>query len=681
MTVYASARLDGDVENTIMARELAVRYELATGPGSTVADKLEALVLLGWRVLVDRRWVGSKRTTIDALLVGPGGVVVIDVRDWHDVRVDRGSIYCGHECYDDETALLRSVTDRVQETLRDHGVTRQALRSVWVYAGKRVDAYAQQVHLVGEADLATWVSSLTRRLEDNEIDTIAAVLERDFVPHAASSPLATRAAEARERGRGLGPSVAMDLDGLTTAITLSAMASPVERWMTFLAPDQLGSVTTSWDGPVLVTGPAGSGKTVVGLHRAAYLAQRNAAPVLFVAPTAALPAVVRSLASRLAPNDTGITVTSLVDLATGLVEQAGTRPHLDARQLSIAFMSAWMSVGRGGPLSQVDERASYWQEEIDQMVKGRGITELTDYLASPRTGRRVALDQSAREAVWRLYVEYQRRLEKTRQHDVNDVLVQARDLVRSGAVTTGWSAVVVDNAEDVSVVGLQLLHALAGDGPDRLFVLGDGRQSVVSGGGALADAGIDVAGRVVELRSNRRSSADLLALAGEAVLGDSYVDLDGGVRPHVAGLALRRRGPAPEVVRLADPAALCAAMVDRLVAIAELPGVGWGDVAVLVHDAADLATLRSVLMRAALPVVDLVDFDGATDRVVVGTVDQAKGLGFDHVLMPGLVTESPAQPGENEDAHGERIERRRREEYVAMTRARHGLWLGYVDPA
>ena len=106
-----------------------------------------------------------------------------------------------------------------------------------------------------------------------------------------------------------------------------------------------------------------------------------------------------------------------------------------------------------------------WQEEIDHVVKRRG-DHRARRLPGPRARpwRRVPLDEAQRTAVWRVLTE-ERRLAKSKVHDLNDVLVLARDLVRGGVVRPSYSAVVVDNVEDLSLVCLELVHLLAGDGP------------------------------------------------------------------------------------------------------------------------------------------------------------------------------------------------------------------------
>ena len=171
--------------------------------------------------------------------------------------------------------------------------------------------------------------------------------------------------------------------------------------MTFLTPEQVALVRTSWEGPGLIQGAAGSGKTVVGLHRAAYLAERHSAPILYVTPTDATAAVLSGLLGRLAPQvRDAVVFTTLLDLAGAIVEQSGARVQLDARQASIVFMAAWMAKGRGGPLCQVEERAAYWQEEIDHVIKARGVLDLEAYCALERTDRHTTLDRPQREAMW-----------------------------------------------------------------------------------------------------------------------------------------------------------------------------------------------------------------------------------------------------------------------------------------
>src|SRR4051794_3746376 len=80
------------------ARDQAARYDVASRTERSVGGRLTALEQLGWRVLADRRWAGSKRANVDFLLVGPGGVVVVDVKAWRALEVINGSIFCGEEC-------------------------------------------------------------------------------------------------------------------------------------------------------------------------------------------------------------------------------------------------------------------------------------------------------------------------------------------------------------------------------------------------------------------------------------------------------------------------------------------------------------------------------------------------------------------------------------------------------
>ena len=150
--------------------ERARRYELAQRTELSVEGSLRALTTLGWRVLADRRWAGSRRGNVDFLLIGPGGVVVVDVKAWRALQLRGGSVFCEDECRDDEVSKLLSLTDRVQDSVSLLGLTPQALHPVMVFAGRRLQERTQRVHLVGEGDIAGWIGRLTDRLDKEQVD-------------------------------------------------------------------------------------------------------------------------------------------------------------------------------------------------------------------------------------------------------------------------------------------------------------------------------------------------------------------------------------------------------------------------------------------------------------------------------------------------------------------------------
>jgi superfamily I DNA/RNA helicase len=405
--------------------------------------------------------------------------------------------------------------------------------------------------------------------------------------------------------------------------------------------------------------------------------------VLFTSYVNSLGPVFRGLFTRLAPELTSrVDFASVHQVAVRLLHQAGVTVSVDLAGLDRCWNLAWAATHHDGVLDGLGQSPRYWLDEIAHVIKGRGITDVDTYAGLNRVGRHMSLKPAHREAVWRLYTEYERRRTENGLTDWDDVLTQALHVVRTATVETAWDAVIVDEVQDLSCTGLQLLHALGGDGPDGLLLVGDGQQAVYPGGFTLAEAGISVAGRAVVLDRNYRNRADILRHALAMLGEDAFDDLDPApADPHRQVHTTRPGGMIAHVTAV-DPASQEMALLQHLENLRHDQGARYGDTAVLVATNRAVDHWSRALRTAGVPTILLTDYDGrTTDSVKVGTFERGKGLDFAHVVIPDADrTPGPRRRHESEDAYAERARLERRRFYVGITRARDTLWLGTTQP-
>ncbi|WP_336921019.1 UvrD-helicase domain-containing protein [Aquipuribacter sp. SD81] len=664
--------------------ERAARFEAAERGEVSVAATLHALEGYGWRVLADRQWPRSA-ANIDLLLVGPGGVVVVDVKRWAEPRVEAGRLYRGDA---DETPMLTALLDTaagvVADALGDLGYAPAAVAVAAVLAGHRLPATeVSGAVVVGEAEVAPWLLRRGRRLATRDVDRVVGHLETAFPPHRTSGRRASRTTVAPPRPRPKPqPDTAdlFDVTALADADRAAAASSPIERWMTWLHPDQAPLVTRAFHGPARLSGPAGTGKTVVALHRAALAARQPGARVLLASFVRTLPVVLGTLVGRLTDGaDESVEASSVHGWARAFLRERRVHHRLDADRADTAFAQAWLAVGKRTALASLPVLPPYWQEEIEYVIKGRGIDRFEDYAALDRVGRRTPLRLEHRQAVWDVYCAYQETMAAAGRHDFADVLRLARDELRAHPLEQPYTAVVVDEVQDLTLVGVQLLHALVGDRTDGLLLVGDSTQALYPGGFRLKEAGVDVVGRSVRLGRNYRNGAAILAHV--ATVAATPVDLDettSGEATDTAGAVATRDGGAVHTVTAASAPTLDQALLRRLVDTI-VGGARCGDCAVLVPGNRDVGRWLGLLRGAGQPAVPLTSYDGTpVDAVKVGTVHRAKGLEFAHVVVLDTHPLPPRKSAESDEAYAERAEEWQRRLHVALTRARDTLWCGRI---
>lgn len=470
------------------------------------------------------------------------------------------------------------------------------------------------------------------------------------------------------------------------------LSKPIEDWMIFLHPEQRAITSRHFEGPAQVRGAAGTGKTVVGLHRAAWLAKRNrelgeTLPILVTTYIRSLPPVLEALYLRLPETTAGEVEFVHIDrLANQICSAGGERRATDSKVINRAFASAHKQVVVDGtPLAGAGFSRQYLKDEIAAVIKGRGISTLEEYRALRRTGRRAPMGAQQREQVWTLKEEWDAEMAKRGNVDFPDVVHRARDLARATAARR-YSAIIVDEAQDLTLVGLQLLRALVNgsaqdDRANGLMLLGDGAQRIYTGGFTLGQAGLEVRGRSTVLKTNYRNTAEIVG-AAMTVAGDAEVDdLGETFRRGDATVYTLRRSRKPLLFECASFEDQLREVWDSVTALTEGDHFSTGDIGVLLPTNRMVKQTLRYFREAGLSAQDLARYEGRpNDLVKVGTYHRAKGLEFKVVFLPGLsdgmfpvAADIGAGPEEAAEAESLAVSQL----FVAMTRARDLLVVLY----
>ena len=663
------------------AEQRAGRFEVAHRTEAETAKLLAPLAGIGYHLLADRRWPGSSTANVDMVVVGSSGVWIVDTKAWREVAIDADRITRGQEDVTDDVARLADVSWETEKVLAEVGLAPGEVHAVVALAGKKgVEARVASVDIVGTHDLIRHVTRPKARLSPKRVDEVLAAVIAYFpvMDGAAASTqqvIIPQTVIPREPDPQPEP---VDQDELDQQLLDGILEAPIEEWMASLDPAQAKLVRRSFNGPARIRGAAGTGKTVVGLHRAAYLARSTGGRILFTTYIRTLPAVLESLLKRLAPEMVGrVDFVNVHAFATRLLKERGIAFRTPGREAQLAFADAWNAISASSPLKATRFTRRYWEEEISHVIKGRGLTHFDEYAELPRVGRKHRLTVDDRQAVWDLYEVYSTGLRERGCCDWEDVILLARDALREVPLDR-YDAVIVDEAQDLSCAMVSLLHSLVGDRSDGLTLIGDGQQTIYPGGYTLGEVGISLAGRGVVLDVNHRNTAEILEFAKQMVADDQFVDIEGvdGVGDSVS--AVTRSGPQPGINHFRSRAEHDDALLARVEEVLRLVGTGRGDVGVLTATNPQADKVMALLADAGVPTVSLKNYAGkSSDMVRVGTIKRAKGLEFKQVLLPYVPAKLLADPPATEsESAKERRELDRRELYVGMTRARDGLWVG-----
>lgn len=461
----------------------------------------------------------------------------------------------------------------------------------------------------------------------------------------------------------------------------AALDAPFERWAIFLHPAQRATVEREYTGPVRVVGSAGTGKTVVALHRVVRLLDENRAERILLTTFSAPLAQTLEVKLALLLGDRQnfrdrVTVASFETAAHELVTLAtGHTPYrVDTPTLRAIVIKAAEELGVTEFSSQF--LVSEWEHVIDAWQ----LQTLDEYAAVPRMGRKNRLGAKQRERLWRVFERVTNELLKKRLTTAATIFSQAAEL-HGARDTKPYDFIVVDEAQDLGVPELRFLVAISSARPDALFFAGDIGQRIFQQPYSWRGLGVDVRGRSYTLKVNYRTSHQIRR-AADWLLPKSVRDVD-GIQDNRQGTVSVFDGPEPILHLVDDAEAERAAAVRFLQAIAD-EGIEPSEIGIFVRSEAELPRARAVVAAAGL------EYRSSTDRprpgaALLGTMHLAKGLEFRAVLLIACDEDVLPLPERLQDVADEFeldevMATERQLLYVAATRARDRLYVLGLSP-
>lgn len=458
-----------------------------------------------------------------------------------------------------------------------------------------------------------------------------------------------------------------------------ALDYPWEKWTIFLHPGQRQLVERDFAGPARVAGTAGTGKTIVALHRAVFLARANPeSRVLLTTFSDALASALETKLRRLISNEPMLGERIEIESMDATGERF-YRLHFGPPQfVTAAVLSELLTAAAGGTKFTLSFLLSEWHQIVDAWH----LETWDQYREVSRLGRKTRLSEAQRAALWAIFAK------------VREDLARRSLVSRPGMFTRlahHWAQhgvrpydfVVVDEAQDISVAQLRFLAAMAGAKGNGLFFAGDLGQRIFQLPFSWKAVGVDVRGRSTTLKVNYRTSHQI-RMRADLLLAAEVSDVDGNVEQRKGTISVFN-GPAPMVSVAADVSAESATVAEWLKArIRE--GVAPQEMGVFVRSDAELGRASEAVESAGL-VAKVLDarVDTTVGRVSVSTMHLAKGLEFRAVVVMACDDEViPSQARIQtvvDDADLEEVYNTERQLlYVACTRARDHLLLTGVIP-
>jgi len=461
-----------------------------------------------------------------------------------------------------------------------------------------------------------------------------------------------------------------------------ALDFPWDKWAVFLHPAQKEIVERNYSGPARVSGSAGTGKTIVALHRAVFLAKTNPdSRVLLTTFSGMLANSLKVRLRKLISNEPHlaerIDVYSINEIGLRLFNSNISKPHLvTTEQLKNLIKVA------SEPLIEQKFSQAFLMSEFEQVVDAWQISNWEEYRDVKRLGRKTRLPEKQRELLWRIFNSVNNMISKEGYTTYANLFTQLADHFAS-INNQPYDFVIIDESQDISIYHLRLLAALGKNKPNALFFAGDLGQRIFQQHFSWRSLGVDIRGRAKTLQVNYRTSHQIRKKA-DLLLGSEVTDADGNIEERGITISVFN-GPVPEIQifeTIKEETDFVASWIQKRL----YEGYALHEIGLFVRSNNEMARAKEVV-EGKIPYLILDEtMESVSHKLVISTMHLAKGLEFkavavmacdDEVIPSQERIESITDNSDLDDVYNTE----RHLLYVACTRAREQLLLTSVKPS
>ncbi len=388
---------------------------------------------------------------------------------------------------------------------------------------------------------------------------------------------------------------------------------------------------------------AGTGKTVVAMHRARWLAEKVFTKendrILFTTFTKNLAADIKENLRKLCSSDImkKIDVINLDAWVIQFLKKHGYHYTLIFQENTGPY---WQNAINLAP-ADMDMDESFYPQEWAQVIQAQGITSCDEYLKASRVGRKKKLPRLMKQKIWSVFEEYRAQLNAKGLKEMTDAVRDARILLKNKGDILPYQAIIVDEAQDMGMETFKLIRQMIpesrGELKNDLFIVGDAHQRIYRHKVVLSRCGINIQGRSKKLKINYRTTEETRKWAVKLLEGKAVDDLDGGLDSQ-KGYKSLLHGDSPEIRcfnSFTEEVQFIAAYLKELTK----EGVDVNTVCLVARTNDLLKQYESALQERGIKTY-LIKRSVAEDRKAVGlrlaTMHRVKGLEFDDVIIASV---------------------------------------------